>query len=324
MTSATAVGSFPGETPEEYAEWVRASFGELSIPVVPELPGRGAGAGMIGRGLAVVTELAADLQPSGWRLTGSPGVDLRRARSLLAQDLDTVEELAAGWAGPVKTQLAGPWTLAATVELPRGDKVLGDHGARRELAQALAEGARGHVADVRRRVPGATRVIVQYDEPVLGAVLGGKVPTASGLHRLRSVDRPELAGALEEVVGAARDAGAEVWVHSCAGDTPWDLVPGEGLVVDLAVLGPADADVLAEALERGRTVALGAVPSLDADLDDAAVTERVLRWLDLVGLDPAEVGERLVVTGGCGYAGASTAWARRALTLAQRAAVNLS
>ena len=50
--------------------------------------------------------------------------------------------------------MAGPWTLAATVERPRGDKCSADFGARRELAQALAEGLRGHVADVRRRVPG--------------------------------------------------------------------------------------------------------------------------------------------------------------------------
>ena len=57
--------------------------------------------------------------------------------------------------GRFKIQVAGPWTLAATVEKPRGDQVLADRGARRELAQALAEGVRGHVADLRRRLPDA-------------------------------------------------------------------------------------------------------------------------------------------------------------------------
>ncbi len=74
-----------------------------------------------------MVDLAADLQPAGWRLTGSSaasGVDHRRARSLLAQDLDQVEEQAQGYAGAFKIQVAGPWTLAATVEKPRGDKVL--------------------------------------------------------------------------------------------------------------------------------------------------------------------------------------------------------
>ncbi|MEB0161031.1 hypothetical protein QN405_25765, partial [Pseudomonas sp. AH2 (2023)] len=86
--------------------------------------------------------LTVDLQPAGWRLVGdgAPGVDHRRTRSLLAQDLDAVKEQAQEWEGPFKTQVAGPWTLAATVEKPRGDRVLSDHGARRDLAESLAEG----------------------------------------------------------------------------------------------------------------------------------------------------------------------------------------
>ena len=109
---------------------------------------------MTGRALAVVSDLGADLQPAGWRLTDAPGIDHRRARSLLAQDLDALEEQAQGYAGTFKVQVAGPWTLAATVEKPRGDKVLADHGARRDLAQALAEGVRDHV---RRPAPPAAR-----------------------------------------------------------------------------------------------------------------------------------------------------------------------
>ena len=140
MSTATGVGSMPGTTDPAYAEAVRLLLGELpDLPHLPELPGRGVTAAMTGRGLAVVEGLAADLQPAGWRLTDASGVDHRRARSLLAQDLDTVEELAQGVVGAFKTQVAGPWTLAATVEKPRGDKVLSDHGARRELAQGLAE-----------------------------------------------------------------------------------------------------------------------------------------------------------------------------------------
>lgn len=150
MTAATGVGSMPGgETMAEadnaraYADAVRVVLGELpDLAHLPELPGRGAVATMTGRGLAVMAELGADLQPHGWRLTDAPGVDHRRARSLLAQDLDQVEEQAQDYDGVFKIQVAGPWTLAATVEKPRGDKVLSDHGARRELAEALGEGIR--------------------------------------------------------------------------------------------------------------------------------------------------------------------------------------
>ena len=90
-----------------------------------------------------------------------------------------LEESLQGFTGHLKVQVAGPWTLAATVERPRGDKVLADHGDRRELAQALAEGVRDHLADVRRRVPGAGPLLLQVDEPALAAVL-----RARGTHRL--------------------------------------------------------------------------------------------------------------------------------------------
>ncbi len=81
---------------EDVREAVRIVLGELpDLPHLPELPARGATAGMTGRALAVVAELGFDLQPAGWRLTDAPGVDHRRARSLLA-------------AGPRRPRGAGP------------------------------------------------------------------------------------------------------------------------------------------------------------------------------------------------------------------------
>lgn len=333
MTLATGVGSHPGEDQRAYDEAVRTVLGELGrergLPYLPEVPGRGATATMTGRALAVVADLGADLQPAGWRLTDAPGVDQRRARSLLAQDLDGLEEQTQGYTGAFKVQVAGPWTLAATVERPRGDKVLADHGARRDLAQALAEGLRTHVADLRRRLPGVERLVVQVDEPALPAVLGGQVPTASGFHRHRTVDLPEASQVLGWVLEAVAGEGAEPWVHSCADGTPLDLVRGagaHGLAVDHARLSARDHDEAAAALEAGQVVALGVVPSTDpaAVPTDAQVTEGALRWLEMLGLDPEEVGDRLVLSPSCGLAGASPAWAQRSLTLLREAAAHLS
>ena len=107
--------------------------------------------------------LAADLQPAGWRLTDSSGVDHRRARSLLAQDLDAVEELAQEYVGAFKTQVVGPWTLAATVEKPRGDKVLSDLGARRELVAAEKE-----LATARNENSGARMACADKNKSVIG------------------------------------------------------------------------------------------------------------------------------------------------------------
>ena len=329
MSLATGVGSMPGSEGDDYAEAVRVVLGELpDLPHVPEVPGRGVQAGMTGRGLAVVAGLAADLQPAGWRLTDASGADHRRARSLLAQDLDTVEELAQDISGTFKTQIVGPWTLAATVEKPRGDKLLSDHGARRELAQALAEGVRVHLADLRRRLRGVERWIVQIDEPALASVIGGKVPTASGFGRHRRVDLPEASAHLEWVIEAVAEAGADAWVHSCAPETPWSLVVGagvSGLSADLSMLGAVDLDVFAEALEAGHTVALGVVPSTDPEEvpSDARITERVQRWIDMLGLDPEIVRDHLVITPTCGLAGSGPPWARQALSLSRTVAANL-
>lgn len=327
---ATGVGSMPGGDPldgeadnaRSYAEAVRVVLGELAdFAHVPELPGRGAHAGMTGRALAVMAELNADLQPAGWRLTDASGIDHRRARSLLAQDLDVVEEHAQGFSGIFKTQVTGPWTLAATVEKPRGDKVLADHGARRELAQALAEGLSAHVADVRRRVPDASEILVQLDEPALPAVLGGQIPTASGWGKHRTIHPPEASAALEWACAAVSAAGGTPIVHSCAPGFPIGLVRGagaSGVSVDLDMLDAAAYDALAEAVEAGEWVLLGAVPSVDPSTppDERSVTERVLRLLDMLGLEPTE---RLAITPSCGLAGASPTWSRSALVLAREA-----
>ena len=330
MTVATGVGSMPGADDAAYVEAVRTVLGELpDVPHLPELPGRGAGASMTGRALAIVSGLGADLQPAGWRLTDAAGVDQRRARSLLAQDLDRVEEQTQGYRGAFKVQVAGPWTLAATVERPRGDKVLGDHGARRELAQALADGLGSHVADLRRRLGGVDRLVVQVDEPSLSAVLAGSVPTASGFHRHRSVEPPEASAALGWVFDAITGAGAEPWAHTCARDTPLGLLRGagaRGLSVDLAMMSAADHDALAEALEAGDSVVLGVVPSVDQATTPEAgqVAEQVIRWLEMLGLDPHELGDRLGLSPTCGLAGASYGWTRQALRTLRSAAAHLS
>jgi len=321
VTLATGVGSLPGE---DFPEAVRLVLGELpDLPHVPELPARGPIGDLAGRSLAVTAGLGADLQPAGWRLTDAPGVDQRRARSLLAQDLDTVEELTQDYEGVFKLQVAGPWTLAATVEKPRGDKVLSDHGARRDLAQGLAEGLATHIADVRRRVPGATELIVQLDEPALPAVLAAQVPTASGFGRHRSVDPPVASQALEWVTAAVKAAGAVPVVHCCAPGFDIGLVRGagaRGVCVDVDVLGAAAYDALAQAAEDGDRVFLGLVPTTASEVTEKSMTEKGLRLLEMLGLEPTD---NLVVTPACGLAGATPEWARRALLLSRQVAANL-
>jgi len=319
---ATGIGSMPGE---DLAESLRIVLGELpDLPHLPELPARGTTAAMIGRTAALVDGLGFDLQPAGWRLTDAPGVDHRRARSLLAQDLDVLEEQTQGYVGLFKLQVTGPWTLASAVEKPRGDKVLADTGARRELAQALAEGLRDHLADVRRRLPGAS-LLLQVDEPALPGVLAGRVSTSSGFHRHRSVTPPLASEALEWVFAAAGET--PVVAHCCAAEPPITLLRGAGaggVSVDLGVLAAGAYDDLATVFDEGGRVLLGAVPSTgEASPVTKAVVERVRRLLDMLGLDPAEVADQLVLTPACGLAGADPSYARGALRAVREAAAEL-
>src|SRR5262245_13483822 len=165
----------------DVGEAQRIVLGELpELPHLPELPARGPGADMIGRGAALLVELPVELYAARWRVAARPGHDLRVARDLLERDLDALTEQATEFAGTVKVQAAGPWTLAASLDLPIGGVVLRDPGAARDLASSLAEGLRAHVAELRARLPHAT-VLLQLDEPSLPAVLEGRVPTESGL-----------------------------------------------------------------------------------------------------------------------------------------------
>lgn len=314
MMCATGVGSLPGV---DFAEACRLVLGELAaFPHLPELPERGVIAGMTGRTLAMIDELGFDLQPAGWRLTDAPGIDHRRAKSLLSQDLDVFEELTQGYQGPLKIQVAGPWTLAATTERPRGDRILADLGARREVAEALALGVAGHIADVRRRVRGA-EIHVQVDEPALPAVMAGSIPTASGFHRHRSVDTPHAVALLEPLFDRISAAGAASVAHCCAKESPIELFRRAGAAavsLDVTHLPAASYEPLGSLLDDGLSVYLGAIGTGPAEvINDIRVVDRVRRLLDMVGFAVEDVADQLTLTPACGLAHASPAEVRTML-----------
>jgi methionine synthase II (cobalamin-independent) len=318
--TTTGLGSLPGD---DIREWTRVVLDAVDIPFLPELPGRPYG-DMVSRTVAVLAELAADLQPAGWRLTGGSdpraSLDQRRTRSVLQEDLDVLEELAAGYTGPLKLQLTGPWTLASTVELPRGDKVLADYGARRDLAEALAHGLNEHVSEVRRRVPGVD-LVVQLDEPGLPAVLAGAVPTASGWGKHRSVDGPGAVELLARVIEAAGPA--STLVHCCAARPPIEVFTkagAGGVAVDLSLLTELAWEQIAIAVEAGTTLYAGVLATTGAIPEpDRAAAPLIRRWREL-GLDP-ELLKKVVITPACGLAAApSPADARARLDLLRKTA----
>lgn len=320
--SATGLGSLPYTDPDEAA---RVAIGALpEFPHLPELPGRGAGSEMIGRTAALLVDIHVDLQPSGWRVVSRPGRDEVRTTSLLKTDLDALEIEALGYEGPLKVQVAGPLTLAAGLERSRGDRMLADHGARRELAESLAEGVSQHLSEVSRRVPDAD-VVLQLDEPGAPAVLAGRVPTISGFGRLRSVFAHEAETMIGLVVRAAADAGSATVAHCCAKSAPVSVF--HGAAVTAVSLDPTmlDADVLlslSEAVEDGIAVWPGVVPALPPAIrpSDRHLADQVARLWRRLDQDPAAMTARTVVTPACGLAGADVAWAREAYKLAMSTA----
>ncbi|GAA3766076.1 methionine synthase [Salinactinospora qingdaonensis] len=312
--SATGVGSFPGTDPDEA---MRIIAGELPDLVhLPELPARGPGADMIGRSAALLVEFPVEAQPSGWRVAQRPGRDLRRATSYLSYDLDVLEEHAGDYTGPLKIQLAGPWTLAAGIELRSGEKLLADAGAVADLCASLTEAIGSHIARVRALVPGA-RPLVQLDEPFLPAVLRGTVPTASGYATLRAVEPVTVEERLRTVFAAIADTAAIPAVHCCAPAVPVDLLRRSGarvLGVDATALRQDSDEAIGEAVEEGVGLFLGTVASTDTHLSEPATNVGPIRELwHRLGFDPELLARAVVVTPTCGLAHASPGYARAAL-----------
>lgn len=311
--TATGIGSLPGIDPVDAA---RRVFGELpDLPHLPELPLRGAGAEMIGRAGALLVDLPVEIVPSGWRLAAHDGRDVRRARDLLARDLDALEAAAEGYAGALKLQACGPWTLAANLELPSGHKVASDHGATRDLAESLAEGLRAHLDQVQRRVPNA-RLVLQLDEPSLPAVLAGRVPTPSGYGTVRAVEATVAEQTLRDVLSVAGDGGRVV--HCCAADVPVRLVREAGadaISVDAVQLPQSAYDALGEAIDAGMSLWLGVLPATDADVSLDRGRDAVRRLWSGLGFAREAAAASVVVTPACGLAGATPTFVRRALSL---------
>lgn len=322
--AATGVGSWPGTDPREAAAVI---VGELTeLPHLVELPARGVGADMVGRASALLVDMRLDTTPRGYRLADRPGSASRRANDLLRTDLDALQEAweNAGLRGAgrtVKVQAAGPLTLAAQVELAGGHRVLTDRGAVRDLAESLAEGLATHIAEVAARLE--AEVVLQLDEPSLSAVLSGSLRGASVLNTIAAVPEPEALAILDTVLGHQR---VPAVVHSCASPPPLAFLGRTSAVAlgfDLAtVSGTAGLDALGEALDHGKHLILGLVPTTApaTPVTWREIAEPGARLVDRLGFSRAELARRVTVSPACGLAGAPASWARDALRLANQTA----
>lgn len=327
FAAATGMGSWPGVSPRHAAEIV---VGELHrLPYLPELPARGVGADMIGRAGGLLVDIAIDTVTRGYRIAARPGALTRRAASLLAEDIDALEEAweKAGGAQPgraVKVQAPGPITLAADLELANGHRAITDAGAVRDLAASLAEGVAIHRAEVARRL--SAPVVVQFDEPLLPAALAGRLTGVTALSPVHPVDESFAIGLLDECVARA---GGEVMLHCCAAGLPWKMLQRSAVravSVDVATLGDDGFDGLGEFVDSGRNVVLGLVSALAPERRPSAeeLAAAAAAVTDRLGFPRAVLRERIGISPTCGLAGATEAWARVVTGLTQRAAAAIA
>jgi methionine synthase II (cobalamin-independent) len=320
---ASGVGSWPGTAPREAAEIV---VGELAgaLAHIVELPARGVGADMLGRAGALLIDVAIDTVPRGYRIAARPGAVTRRAVSLLDEDMDALEEAweTAGLRGAgraVKVQAPGPITLAAGLELANGHRAITDAGAVRDLAASLAEGVAAHRAALARRLE--TPVVVQFDEPWLTTALGGRLTGVTALSPVAALDVTVAQALLD---GCADAAGADVLLHSCASELPWDLLERStihAVSVDAGTLRAGDLDGIAAFVESGRTVVLGVVPATTPERLPSAeeVAAAIVGVTDRLGFGRSALRDRVGVTPACGLAAATPQWARTAIGLTRKA-----
>ncbi len=324
FATGSGVGSWPGTAARGSAEVV---VGELAAALahLVELPARGVGADLLGRAGGLLIDVAIDTVPRGYRIAARPGAVTRRAVSLLDEDMDALEEAweAAGLRGGgrvVKVQAPGPITLAAGLELANGHRAITDPGAVRDLTASLAEGVATHRAALSRRLD--TPVVVQFDEPSLPAALGGRLSGVTALSPVAALDESVARSLLDT---CAETVGAEVLLHSCAADLPWDLLQRSAISaisVDAGTLKAADLDGIAAFVESGRAVMLGVVAATAPERRPAAaeVAAAVVAVTDRLGFGRSVLRERIGVTPACGLAAATPAWARTAIELARKAA----
>jgi methionine synthase II (cobalamin-independent) len=324
FATASGTGSWPGAAARPAAEVV---VGELAgaLAHLVELPARGVGADLLGRAGALLVDVAIDTVPRGYRIVARPGAVTRRAVSLLDEDMDALEEAweTAGLRGAgrvVKVQAPGPITLAAGLELANGHRAITDSGAVRDLAASLAEGVAAHRAALARRLD--TPVVVQFDEPSLPAALGGELAGVTSLSPVAALDEAVAQGLLDDCVTTV---GADVLVHSCAPQLPWDLLQRSvigAVSVDAGTLRAADLDGIAGFVESGRTVMLGVVETSAPRRRPSAeeVAAAVVAVTDRLPFERSALRDRIGVTPACGLAGATPEWARAAIGLARKAA----
>lgn len=286
MTRAYGLGPLPGTSIAQAVDVIASETGDT--PHLPQLPDRGLGSDLIGRTVAMLEAVHVDRGPRSWVMTQRPQLLMRDTWDRLERDMDECEE-AFGTQQVMKVQAAGPWTLAASIELASGHRVITDQGASRDLTEALIDGLISHCADIARRF--GAEVLVQLDEPLLPDVINGTLP---GAHRFDPIAPVHPKDAAERLATVVEGLPQEVLLNQTGYPPHLDVAVLAG--VDVAqvsvdkIRGTAAYDALGEAVAGGLRIGLGVTDAGD-EVDELGDNPRekaiqIARLWDELALDP--------------------------------------
>ena len=272
------LGELPGASIIAAADIVAGETGDLRQ--LPILPARGVD--VVGLTTGILPGINVDAGPRSWVLSARPQLRTRRMWDRVEADLDQCEQAWGTRIDAVKIQVAGPWTLSASIELSNGHRALTDAGALRDLTESLIAGIQEYSTDVRARFD--TEVYVQLDEPLLAQVREGSLPGTSQFDEIPSINDADLGERLSGVIERA-----EVRYLNQTGYPPlWKVAQVAGVetcqVTLDTVCGSEQYDGMGHALAAGMRVGLGMTRAGD-DRDPRHLAVDVARMWDELGLD---------------------------------------
>ena len=272
------LGELPGASIIAAADIVVGETGDLRQ--LPILPARGVD--VVGLTTGILPGINVYAGPRSWVLSARPQLRTRRMWDRVEADLDQCEQAWGTRIDAVKIQVAGPWTLSASIELSNGHRALTDAGALRDLTESLIAGIQEYSADVRARFD--TEVYVQLDEPLLAQVRDGSLPGTSQFDEIPSINDADLGERLAGVIERA-----EVRYLNQTGYPPlWKVAQVAGVetcqVTLDTVRGSEQYDGMGHALAAGMRVGLGMTRAGD-DRDPRHLAVNVAHMWDELGLD---------------------------------------
>jgi hypothetical protein len=199
----------------------------------------------------------------------------------------------------VKGQVTGPLTFILGLNLADGRPISTDDELRGCAVMLLAKNA---AWQARALKPLAREgVVIFMDEPIYSAL---------GTAAYLSIKAEDVRSTVNEVAGAAREAGALVGIH-CCGNADWETVLSTEIdILNFDAWGYFDTlaiypDAVGAFLDRGGVIAWGIVPTSEdiSRVDEVSIIQKLdAEVASLVGkgIDAAKLERQSIITPSCG------------------------